>query len=203
MADSPTVVQRRAKLGAPSSQPTIRKPRERSPASNPLSPRRRCWWRSSSAQSRPPALSARHSTCAGSTLGSCQLHLDFCPALFLQDGFAAKWVSGRERCVLSSLPNAIYGALTVPLNALLPRDDTLSVYPTPDSSIFIGLHAPACRRIINHSFFPYEVISLIEAIFASKDEVKMIGYLRRGDAQTFIDVIHGILSAFFHFRDTV
>jgi hypothetical protein len=86
---------------------------------------------------------------------------------------------------------------------LFPHDDTRSVYPTPNSSIFIDLHAPACRRIIGRSFFPHEVISLIEAIFTSRDEVKMIGYLRGGDAQTFIDVIHGVRSALLHFRGTV
>lgn len=64
-----------------------------------------------------------------------------------------------------------------------------SVYPTPDSSIIVDLDAPACRRLISHAFSPHEIIPLVEAVFTSQDEVKMIGYLRGDDAQTFIDVI--------------
>lgn len=67
-----------------------------------------------------------------------------------------------------------------------------SVYPTPDSSVLIDLDAPACKRLISQSFLPHEVIPLIGTIFTSQNEVKMIGYLRGGDAQTFIDVIHKV-----------
>lgn len=67
-----------------------------------------------------------------------------------------------------------------------------SVYPTPDSSILVDLDAPACKRITSGAISPDEVIPLIEAIFTNQNEVKMIGYLRGDDAQTFIDVIHEV-----------
>jgi hypothetical protein len=50
----------------------------------------------------------------------------------------------------------------------------------------------ACKRLISHAYPPQEVISLIEAVFKSKDEIKMISDLRGDDAQTFIDVIHKV-----------
>jgi len=46
--------------------------------------------------------------------------------------------------------------------------------------------------LIARTFFPHDVIPLIEAIFTNQEEVKMIGYLRGDDAQTFIDVIHEV-----------
>ena len=67
-----------------------------------------------------------------------------------------------------------------------------SVYPTPDSSILVDLDAPACKRLTSRAFSQDEVIPLIEAIFTNQNEVKMIGYLRTDDAQTFIDVIHEV-----------
>ena len=57
-------------------------------------------------------------------------------------------------------------------------------------SIPVDPVALACKRLTSRTFLPHEVISLIEAIFTSQDEVKAIGYLRGDDAQTFIDVIH-------------
>jgi len=63
---------------------------------------------------------------------------------------------------------------------------------TPDSSILLDLDAPACTRLTSRAFSPHEVIPLIEAIFTNQNEVKMIGYLRGDDAQTFIDVIHEV-----------
>ncbi|KAF9646803.1 kinase-like protein [Thelephora ganbajun] len=64
-----------------------------------------------------------------------------------------------------------------------------SVYPTPNSSILLDFDGSVCKRLITHDFSQHEVVPLIEAIFSSQDEVKMIGYLRGDDAQTFIDVI--------------
>jgi len=61
-------------------------------------------------------------------------------------------------------------------------------------------NAPACKRLISKTFFPHEVVSLIEATFTSKDQVKMICDLRGDDAQTFIDVIHEVRSVLLHFR---
>jgi len=48
---------------------------------------------------------------------------------------------------------------------------------------------PAWIRLINRTFAPYEVVSLIEAMFASKDGLKAVGGLSGDDAQTLIDVI--------------
>jgi len=94
----------------------------------------------------------------------------------------------------------MYGTLTTALNcspqplspAILTTAIPRSVYPTPDSSILLDLDAPACKRLTSRAFSPHEVIPLIEAIFTNQDEVKMIGYLRGDDAQTFIDVIHEV-----------
>ena len=71
-------------------------------------------------------------------------------------------------------------------------DPLLMVHPDPDSSNFVNLDAPACKRLIRRAFSPQEVTSLIEAIFMSEDEVKMVRDLRGDDAQTFIDVIHEV-----------
>jgi len=91
-----------------------------------------------------------------------------------------------------------YGTLTIPLN-YSSRPPTIpitaisrSVYPTPDSSILLDLDAPACKRLTSRAFSPHEVIPLIEAIFTNQNEVKMIGFLRGDEAQTFIDVIHEV-----------
>jgi hypothetical protein len=66
-----------------------------------------------------------------------------------------------------------------------------------DSSNLVNLDAPACKRLISRTFSPQEVTSLIEAIFMSKDEVRMVRDLRGDDAQTFIDVIHEVRSPLF------
>jgi hypothetical protein len=65
-------------------------------------------------------------------------------------------------------------------------------YPTPNSSTLVDSDASACKRLISHAYLPHEAISLIEAVFKSKDEINTIGYLRGDDAQTFIDVIHKV-----------
>ena len=71
-------------------------------------------------------------------------------------------------------------------------DLSLIVYPTPGSSTHVDLSAPAYKRLISHIPPPHQVISLIQAIFTSKDEVNAIGHLRGENAQTFIDVIHEV-----------
>ena len=62
------------------------------------------------------------------------------------------------------------------MNATISTDDDLS----------------ACRRLISRAFSPHELPSLIEEIFTSKDEVRMIGSLARDAAQSFIDVVHQV-----------
>ena len=51
---------------------------------------------------------------------------------------------------------------------------------------------PAYRRLIGHAFSAHDVISLIEAIFMDKEEVRMVRDLRGDAAQTFIDVVHEV-----------
>lgn len=84
-----------------------------------------------------------------------------------------------------------------PLNS---RDDTHT--PKPRSTVYnlpdpqptppSDRRAPAYGRLISRAFSPHGVIALIEAIFASPDEVKMISRLRGDNAQIFIDVIHEV-----------
>ena len=93
---------------------------------------------------------------------------------------------------------------------LLSRENTstqgddlpLTVYPAASSSNLVDLNIPACKRLISRTSPPHEIISLIKAIFASKDELKMIRDLRGDDAQTFIDVMHEVRSALFLSSDT-
>ena len=74
---------------------------------------------------------------------------------------------------------------------------TISIlHMAPDSSILVDPKSSACRRLINHTFSPRKTISLIEVIFTSKAEINIIRDLRGDDAQTFIDVVHGVR---FHF----
>jgi hypothetical protein len=76
-------------------------------------------------------------------------------------------------------------------------------YPTPGSSILVESDVSTCKRLISHAYPPPEIISLIEIVFKSEDEVKMIGDLRGDDAQTFIDVIHRVRLHPLRFRGTV
>jgi hypothetical protein len=86
-------------------------------------------------------------------------------------------------------------------NGNLPLMD----YLTPNPYIPVDSNVSACKRLtsLSHAHLPHEVISLIEAVFKSKDEVKMIGHLRRDDAQTFIDVIHKVRLHPLHLHGTV
>ena len=81
-------------------------------------------------------------------------------------------------------------------------DPPLVAHPVSDPSTLATADAPASKRLISRDFFPHEIISLIETIFASKDEFKMIRDLRGDDAQTFIDVIHEVCTVPFPFWGT-
>jgi hypothetical protein len=86
------------------------------------------------------------------------------------------------------------------------HDDNLPpMDPTPGPYIPADSHVPACKRLtsLSHPYFPHEVISLIEAVFKSKDEVKKVDHLRGDDAQTFVDVIHEVCLHPLYFRGTV
>jgi hypothetical protein len=63
-------------------------------------------------------------------------------------------------------------------------------YPTPGPSALVNSDVSACEHLISHAYSPHEAISLIEAVFKSKDEINAINYLRGDDAQIFINVIH-------------
>lgn len=86
-----------------------------------------------------------------------------------------------------------------------PSDDSLplTIHPVPDLSNLVGLGVPACARLISRSFSPQQVISLIEAIFTSKEEVAMVRDLRRDDAQTFVDVVNEVRSTSYPFQGIV
>ena len=70
---------------------------------------------------------------------------------------------------------------------------------SPGPSIHIGVDHPGWERLIRTPLATNERISLITTIFSNRDEIEMARHLNSGDAQTFIDVIHGVRS-FFHLR---
>jgi hypothetical protein len=87
----------------------------------------------------------------------------------------------------SSLPGenlAESGTSPAPPSVLV-RNTNRSLIRSP----FLNVDTPACKRLIKHAFAPYELFSLVEAVFSSKGEGDIVRCLRRGDAQAFIDVI--------------
>ena len=70
---------------------------------------------------------------------------------------------------------------------------------SPDPSIHIGVDHPGWERLIRSPLATNEWISLISTIFSNRDEIEMARNLNSGDAQQFIDVIHGVRS-FFHLQ---
>ena len=75
---------------------------------------------------------------------------------------------------------------------------SLMAHPVPELSGLPGLDLPACKRLISGSLSQQQVISLIQAIFTSKDEVAMIRDLRGDDAQAFVDVVNEVHSTSSH-----
>ena len=67
-----------------------------------------------------------------------------------------------------------------------------TVPQTSNLSAPANRNPPACIQLISHAFSSHEVISLVEAIFTSKEEIKMIRDLRGEAAQTLIDVVHKV-----------
>ena len=84
-----------------------------------------------------------------------------------------------------------------------PSAPPLMTHPAPESPDLLGPDAPACERLIRGSHSPQQLVSLIEAIFTSTDEVAMIRDLRGEDAQTFVDVVNEVRSASSPFRGIV
>jgi len=89
----------------------------------------------------------------------------------------------------------------------LSRDDTRTrnedLTPAVGSALDLPLLAnvdePAWKRLASRAFLPHGVVSLIETILMSEDEVKMIGNLSGDDAQNFVDVIHEVFSPLLRF----
>ena len=95
-----------------------------------------------------------------------------------------------------------------------PDDMTPSpsiAYTTSGSPTLTDPQPSACRQLISNTSLPHEVISLIEAIFASKAEITVVRDLRGEGAQKFIDVVdevrlypssfsgHSLIVYFLHF----
>ena len=132
-------------------------------------------------------------------------HLCFCMLLTLgsfyrlvRDSISTEVIkypsSGKP--LQSTVPNGTNN--TRGLETMAEPEDELAIATTLES-----LDAPACTSLIRRTFSPPEVISLIEAIFTSKDEVKMLRNLRGDDAQTFVNVISEVRPALFPFSGTV
>ena len=94
----------------------------------------------------------------------------------------------------------LYGPRVTPHGLQFTRDDDLplTVYPTSDLSVLANPDTPTCKPATSHTPSPHEVISLVEEIFTSRDEVKMIDFLSGDDAQTFINVIHEASTTLLH-----
>ena len=63
----------------------------------------------------------------------------------------------------------------------------------PGSSNLVEVDVPVCKYLISRAFsLLHDLISLIKAIFANKDEVKFIHGLRGDNTQIFFDVVHEV-----------
>ena len=91
---------------------------------------------------------------------------------------------GSSSAASASTPVALSGA------SLASPARTFHVTLTALRFILLSqFNSPACQRLINRAFTPYELPSLIEAVFSSVDEVDTVRCLCGDDAQTFVDVI--------------
>ena len=88
-----------------------------------------------------------------------------------------------------------YETLKHPFQLLLLHGDThtrdggLSPVVRPAS---LDFDMSACKRLISRDLSQHEVISLIEVISNSQEEVKMVSYLNGDDALNFIDMMHEV-----------
>lgn len=73
-----------------------------------------------------------------------------------------------------------------------PGDPLVTSHTTAGVSILVDSNTPAWKRLIDHPLPQSEVISIIDSIITSKDELKMICNLRGDDAQTLINTIHEV-----------
>ena len=73
------------------------------------------------------------------------------------------------------------------------HSDGLPLTAYPGSSNLVEVDVPVCKYLISRAFsLLHNLISLIKAIFASKDEVKIIHGLRGDNTQIFFDVVHEV-----------
>ena len=75
---------------------------------------------------------------------------------------------------------------------LRPPEDDAVLTGFSDKCNTGGPDAPTWRRLTSYTFPPHEVISLVEEIFGSEDQVRAIHELQGDDAQIFVNVIHEV-----------
>ena len=78
-----------------------------------------------------------------------------------------------------------------------PEVERVARPPTSNPPI-VDLEASACRRLIDRTFAPHELIPLIEEIFTSKQEIMSFAWFSRDAVQTFVDVVHEVRPAVLH-----
>ena len=116
-----------------------------------------------------------------------------------RDRLNSPTISGKEP---SSYPDASHKS-TPPISrgladlSIRPSAEDMTpspsiAYTTSGSSTLADPQPSACKQLIGNTFPPHEVISLIEAIFASKAEITVVRDLRGEGAQKFIDVVHEV-----------
>ena len=67
-----------------------------------------------------------------------------------------------------------------------------ALHPVPGSSILVDFNVPTWKRLCSSAFSLSKVIFLVETIFTSKEEIKVVCNLRGDDAQSFIDATHKV-----------
>jgi hypothetical protein len=83
-----------------------------------------------------------------------------------------------------------------------PRLSQASTLLTLTDSFFSPNHNTlACQRLIKRAFEPFELSSLIKAVFLDKDQFAMVNGLRGEEAQAFIDVTYEVCSPFVRHRE--
>ena len=70
--------------------------------------------------------------------------------------------------------------------------------PPPSNPPIVDLETSACRRLIDRTFSPDELIPLIEEIFTRKQEIMIFAWFGRDAVQAFIDVVHEVRRAVLH-----
>ena len=77
---------------------------------------------------------------------------------------------------------------------MVVADADRSVFPISQPPPHLDFATSACKRLITHTSSQTEVVSIIEVLFASQDEIKIIDHLCGDDAQAFIDTLDKVRS---------